>query len=82
MAILSATELAVVRQQCAAQFPSPPWTKTQINAAAQVVEDFFTNNAATVSAAIDTATSPLVMTNAQKKKLSAEVFERKYQRDK
>lgn len=82
MATLSATELATVRQQCAVQFPSPPWTKAQINAGAQACEDFLTNNAAAISSAIDAATAPLTLTGAQKKKLFAEVVERKYQRDK
>jgi hypothetical protein len=82
MATLTIAELATVRQQCAVQFPTPTWTKTQLNAAAQACEDFLENNAATVSAAINAATSPLTLTAAQKKKLFAEVVERKYLRDK
>lgn len=82
MAVLTAAELQIIRNRCADQFPAPTWTKAQLNAAAQACEDFLENNAATVSAAINAATSPLTLTAAQKKKLFAEVVERKYLRDK
>lgn len=81
MGVLTTAELQLIRNRCADQF-APTWLKAQINAAAQACEDFLTNNAATVSTAINTATSPLVLTAAQKKKLFAEVVEAKYQRDK
>lgn len=82
MATLNSAELAAIRQQCALSFPSPTWIKGQLNAGAQAIEDWLVSQQATVSGIIDTATSPLTLTAAQKKKLFAEVVERKYHRDK
>lgn len=80
MATLAATELQAIRNACEVGVPVT-YSKTQINAAAQAVEDFLTSNAAAISTAINQATSPVVLTAAQKKKLVAEVCERKAQRD-
>lgn len=82
MATLSASELQDIRNGCAASNPAVGYTKAQINAAAQAVEDFLTNNSATVSTAINTATSPLVMSAALKKEIVAQVCQKKFQRDK
>jgi hypothetical protein len=82
MATLSATELQAIRSGCAGSVSAVTYTKAQANAAAQAVEDFLTNNAATVSTAINTATSPLVLSAAQKKALFAQVVFAKYLRDK
>jgi hypothetical protein len=81
MATLSAAELQSVRNACERSI-TVNYLKAQINAAAQVVEDFLTSNAAQVSTDINTATSPLVLTNAQKKKIVAEVCRLKFDRDK
>lgn len=81
MAVLSTQELAQIRNACAAT-QTVNYTKTQINLACQAIEDFMVGQAAAISSVIDTATSPLVFTNAQKKKLFAEWCERKFQRDK
>jgi hypothetical protein len=83
MATLSAAELQNIRNGCASQSGIPVnYTKAQINAAAQACEDFLTNNATAVSTAINTATSPLVLTAAQKKAIFAWVVEQKFERDK
>ena len=80
MATLTTTELVGVRHACAAT-QEVNYTKAQINAAAQAIEDFLVANAAAVSTAINAATAPLVLTAAQKKKLFAEVVRLKYERD-
>ncbi len=80
MATLSATELQAVRN-ATAQTQVVNYTKSQINAAAQAVETYLTNNSAAISSAIDTATSPLTLTNSQKKKIVAEVVRLKAERD-
>lgn len=81
MAVLSVSELQAVRNGCANSGVLVNYTKAQNGAAAQAVEDFLTNNAAAISAAINTATSPLVLTAAQKKEIVAQVIFVKYLRD-
>jgi hypothetical protein len=84
MATLTSDELTEVRRILAQkQGDGVNWTKAQINAAAQAVEDLLvtTSFQNAVSSAINTATSPLVMTAAQKKYLFAVVVYRKYVRD-
>lgn len=81
MATLSATELQSVRNATAAT-QAVNYTKATINAAAQAVETFLVGQAAAISSAIDTATSPTVLSNAQKKKIVAEVVRLKFERDK
>ena len=81
MAVLSSSELQVIRNQCAA-IVAVNYTKTQINAAAQAVEDLITANATAISNAINTATSPVTLTVAQKKILVAVTLYVKYLRDK
>lgn len=81
MAILSATELQAIRNGCALT-QAINYTKPQINAAAQACEDFLTTNAAAVSTAINTATSPFVFSAAQKKAIFAYAVYMKFLRDK
>lgn len=70
MATLDANDLLTIRQGCAREI-AVNYSKPQINAAAQAIEDVFTSGAVqnALSNAIDTATSPLTMTGAQKKAL-------------
>lgn len=72
MAVLTAAQLQQCRQ--GAQNGPVPWTKAQINAALQAIED--TMRGATVqsalSSAIDAAVSPLNLNAAQKKRLFRE----------
>jgi hypothetical protein len=81
MATLNASELQSIRNECAETL-TVNYTKALVNAAAQAVETFLTSNAAAISAAIDAATAPFVFTNAQKKKIVAEVVRLKFERDK
>lgn len=85
MATLSVTELASIRQECA-KTQAVDYTKPVINAAAQAIEDYLenmlTNRPATsLNAAINAATSPVTLSAAQKKKIGAEVLQRKFLRD-
>lgn len=81
MAILSSGELQSIRNDCQESI-QVNYTKAQIAAAAQAVEDFLVSQASAISTAINAATAPLVLTAAQKKKLVAEVLQRKWARDK
>ena len=65
MAIISGSDLAKMRRECA-KGKTVNYTKADINTALQAVEDTFEGMRATLSAAIDAATSPLALTNAQK----------------
>lgn len=69
MAVLPNNELAALRRQYQKEFGEDgiDFTKATINAAFQEIEDWYTASKATVSADIDTATSPKVFTNAEKK---------------
>jgi len=60
------------------------WVKDAVRDAAQAIEDELTAAQATISAAVDTATSPhgITFTGAQKKIIGAWVFNAKYGRDK
>ncbi len=80
MSILTQDHLLFVRQQAAHDMPAVNYTKPQINAAAQAVEDWFEVNRPALSTAIDLATSPLVLTNAQKKQLVKWWFMLKFNR--
>lgn len=69
MAVLNNQELASLRRRYQREFgeSSIDFTKATINAAYQVIEDWYTNSKATVSGDIDTATSPKTFTNEEKK---------------
>jgi hypothetical protein len=83
MAVLIAAELQSIRNGCAnAPEASSRARRLRLAAAAQAVEDFLTSNAAAISTAINTATSPVVLTAAQKKELVAQTIYAKYLRDK
>jgi hypothetical protein len=84
MATLASDELTEIRHILAQkQGDGVNWTKAQINAVAQAIEDLLVSTSFqnSVSSAINAATSPLVMTAAQKKYLFAVVVYRKYVRD-
>lgn len=71
MAQLTADELAAIRRECAAFGLTVNYTKAQINAAIQAIEDWFEANRAGISTAINAATTPLVLTAQQKKIIGA-----------
>lgn len=81
MATLTNDELVAVRKEFAAAFPDPGAVKATINTVAQAVETWLASNAASLSAAIDTATDPIVLSAARKKKIVAEVLRLKFMRD-
>jgi hypothetical protein len=84
MAILTNQEKARIRNILAEKFPAVTWPKAAVDAAAQVVEDFLTDNQATVAGSINTATvgpHGVTFTANQKKVISAAVFLLKYGRD-
>lgn len=66
MATLTSDQLAQIRQGIAAT-ETVNFTKSDINAAIQKVEDVFETNRIALGTAINTATSPLVLTTSQKK---------------
>lgn len=92
MATLNTTELAKVRNVCEKTLGAVAYTKPQVNAALQAIEDAMITRAIVagdvtktipqiISAEID-ASSAFGFTNAQKKLLFALWAELKFQRDK
>jgi len=67
MAVLTINQLENLRQLIASKIAAINYNKSQANLALQAIEDWFEANKALLSAAIDTATAPLVLTVAQKK---------------
>ena len=92
MAIINAIELSEARRECARTLVIN-YNKHQINAALQAVEDAMVTTpipvgavgatvAQYVSNRMDNATSPLVLTAAQKKAIFAQWARLKFERDK
>jgi hypothetical protein len=74
--------LAELRQRYAADNAVAVYTKATLNAAIQAIEDTFeTTVRAAFSTAINTATAPTVLTNAQKKRLVALYLGQKMSRE-
>lgn len=69
MPILSVLQLAEIRQKCAQISPSVNYTKPQINAALQAVEDWFENARPVLNGSINAATLPFILTPEQKRQL-------------
>jgi hypothetical protein len=67
MAIVSVSDLASLRQRCASDVASVTWTKAQVNAAIQALEDWFDTTGRQEAAAAIESAAPGVFTNAQKK---------------
>jgi hypothetical protein len=93
MATLQPPELQTARQACASTFSAVAYTKPQINAALQAIENAMTTTTmpagavgltipAIISTAIDAATTPFVFTGPQKKVLFALWARLKFERDK
>lgn len=80
MAVLTATERAQLRRAVAQTVTSVPWTKAQINAAVQAIEDFFENNRAALGAAIEAA-APGVFNAPLKQRLVKYWLQQKYGRE-
>lgn len=71
MATLTDAELHDISKELARRSPEVTWSKADIHAAIQVVEDWYEDDKTTVSSQIDTATSVGLFTNAQKKLIGA-----------
>ena len=81
MAVLTAIQLAELRQKMSNLFPAVNYNKATINAGLQAIEDWFEANKAAGSTALDTATAPYVFTAAKKKTLFAIWLLQKYGRE-
>ncbi len=79
MSTLTADQLTQLRQEMA-RGETVNWNKAQINAACQAVEDQIEGFKSTINSAINTATSPLVLSVSQKKKLVKFYFRQKFDR--
>lgn len=80
MATLNADHLVQVRQALEKEGLPIAYTKAQISAAAQAIEDTFENARPTVNAAINAATSPLVLPPSVKSGLVRWVLLQKFTR--
>ena len=80
MAILNATDLSDLRRDVCKGI-TVDFVKSQINAALQAIEDRIENSRAVLSADIDTATAPYVLSASMKKKLVAHYFRQKFTRE-
>jgi hypothetical protein len=68
MAMLSNDQLTELRQAVARESATVPWTKPQINAAVQAIEDWFEANRAALGTAMEAA-APGLFSAAQKRVL-------------
>jgi hypothetical protein len=80
MAVMTSDELVEIRRECAVG-ETVTWDKATINIALQAIEDWFEANKADLVGAINTATSPFVFSNPQKKKLIAYWLKQKFRRE-
>jgi hypothetical protein len=81
MATLSASERGEISEALCQRNPAVNYTKPQIGAAVQAVEDWFEGGRAGLNAAINAATAPLVLTAAQKKHLVVHFLLQKARRE-
>jgi len=79
MAILTTDQLVQLRQMAAAEAATVTWTKPQVNAALQAIEDWWEANRASLGTAIEAA-APGKFTVAQKKALGKYWLWQKYGR--
>lgn len=68
MAILIPDELAALRRQCASERATVNYTKSQVNAALQAIEDWFESNRVSLGVAVEAAT-PGQFNAAEKRRL-------------
>lgn len=80
MAILIPDQLAELRRETAKDQPTINWTKPQINAAIQAIEDFFENNRAALNGAINAGTAPFIFPNPIKAMLVKAWLKQKFDR--
>lgn len=70
MSVLTARELAAIRRKLAQQFVPVTWTKPEINAAVQAVEDRLVASKSVIAGDIETA-APGLFNGPQKKAIAA-----------
>jgi hypothetical protein len=86
MAVLTAAQLGKLLREMDIKY-SPAnalptdYTKAQFNAACQAIEDWFEGQRTAISTAINVATSPLVLTAAQKRFLVKAYLFQKFERE-
>ena len=81
MATLTANQLSTLRQQVAAEGVAIAYTKPNLNAAAQAVENYFETTArAALNTAINAATAPLVLPAPVKAALVKHYLRQKFER--
>lgn len=79
MAIMTPDELADLRRNCARERATVDYTKPQINAALQAIEDWWEANRAALGAAIEAA-APGVFSPAEKRRLAKHWLAHKFAR--
>jgi len=80
MAVLTTGQLAALRHECEAESPNVNYTKVQINAALQAIEDWLEANRASLAVVINTATAPFIFTPTQKILLAKMWMRSKFER--
>lgn len=81
MATLTATQLAELRRGCAGAVVAVNYTRAQINAGLQAIEDYYETTARAGFGSAIEAAAPGVFTNAQKKQLGKFWLFQKYGRE-
>ena len=79
MGILNTQEKSEFRRLCAA-IQEVTWTKAELDVASQAVEDWFESKRAEISAAIDAATTPMVLPGPVKVAIVKHYLRQKFQR--
>ena len=69
MGVLTKPQLAKVSRHISENGTTVMWSKPQVHAAVQAIEDWFEANRSSLNTEINAATAPLVFTAEQKKKL-------------
>lgn len=77
MAVLDAEQLAELRRESTARMAVVPFRKPVLNDAIQAVEDWLESNRASLSQAIDAATSPVRISAVNKKRILAAYLRQK-----
>lgn len=79
MAVLTAEQFAEIRKQVSGEETTITYVKNDVNDAIQAIEDWWEANQASLSSAIDTATS-VSFTNTQKKRIAKFWLRQRFQR--
>ena len=80
MAILTSEEVTTIRRLCADELGTVNYTKPQVNAAIQGVEDWFETNRSSLVVAINAATGQFIFIPAQKRAILKYWLRQKFER--